>query len=75
MQLFDPDQVRVPSGHFIGGRLVRDADRLTVHRPSDAQAHAELPIADAGTVDAAVQDAWSAWRRSDWARRAPRTPT
>ena len=72
MQLFDPDQVRVPSGHFIAGRLVRDADRLTVHRPSDAQAHAELPIADAGTVDAAVQDAWSAWRRSDWARRAPR---
>lgn len=72
MQLFDPEQIRVPNGHFIGGRLVRDADRLTVHRPSDARAHAGLPIADAGMVDAAVQDAWSAWKRSDWARRAPR---
>jgi aldehyde dehydrogenase (NAD+) len=72
MQLFDPEQIRVPNGHFIGGRLVRDADRLTVHRPSDARPHAGLPIADAATVDAAVQDAWSAWKRSDWARRAPR---
>jgi aldehyde dehydrogenase (NAD+) len=45
---------------------------MVVQRPSDGQAHAELPLADADTVDAAVRDAWSAWRASDWARRAPR---
>jgi len=72
MQVFDPDQVSVPSGHFVDGRLVPEAGRLVVQRPSDGRAHAELPLADASTVDAAVQDAWSAWRRSDWASRAPR---
>jgi aldehyde dehydrogenase (NAD+) len=72
MQVFDPRQILVPSGHFIGGERVQDAARLTVLRPSDGQAHAELPIADAAMVDAAVQNAWHAWRRSDWARRAPR---
>ncbi|MGY2489234.1 aldehyde dehydrogenase family protein [Cupriavidus sp. CP313] len=72
MQIFDPQTVRVPSGHFIGGRLVPDAGRIAVRRPSDNQVHAELPLADAATVDAAVQDAWKAWRTSDWARRAPR---
>jgi aldehyde dehydrogenase (NAD+) len=72
MQAFDPRQIQVPSGHFIGGRLVPDTGRIVVHRPSDAQAHAELPLADADTVDAAVRDAWNAWRHSDWARRAPR---
>jgi len=72
MQLFQPEHIAVPSGHFIGGRLVPDAGRLAVHRPSDGQWHAELPLADASTVDAAVQDAWHAFRHSDWARRAPR---
>ena len=72
MPLFDPQSIAVASGHFIGGQLVSDTGRLTVLRPSDGQAHAELPVADASTVDAAVQDAWRAWRTSDWARRAPR---
>ncbi|KAF1021484.1 MAG: NAD/NADP-dependent betaine aldehyde dehydrogenase [Paracidovorax wautersii] len=72
MSLFDPDSIPVARGHFIGGRLVPDAGRITVRRPSDGQVHAELPLADADTVDAAVQNAWQAWRGSDWARRAPR---
>jgi aldehyde dehydrogenase (NAD+) len=72
MQVFDPRQIHVPSGHFIGGRLVPDAGRMNVQRPSDGQPHAELPLADAATVDTAVRDAWSHWRRSDWSRRAPR---
>ena len=72
MQVFDPHSIAVPSGHFIGGQLVCDTARLTVLRPSDSQIHAELPVADASTVDAAVQDAWRAWRTTDWARRAPR---
>jgi aldehyde dehydrogenase (NAD+) len=62
----------VPSGHFIGGQLVPDAGRIAVRRPSDNEVHAELPLADAAMVDAAVQNAWQAWRTSDWARRAPR---
>ncbi len=49
-----------------------DAGRIPVRRASDNQVHAELPLADAAAVDAAVQDAWKAWRTSDWARRAPR---
>lgn len=72
MQLFDPRSIAVTSGHFIGGRVVPDTARLSVLRPSDGQEHAGLPLADASTVDAAVQNAWQAWRSSDWARRAPR---
>ncbi|HEY1393441.1 MAG TPA: aldehyde dehydrogenase family protein [Methylibium sp.] len=72
MQVFHPDEVNVPSGHFMGGRLVPDAGRIDVLRPSDARHHATLPLADADTVDTIVRDAWSAWRSSDWARRAPR---
>jgi aldehyde dehydrogenase (NAD+) len=60
MQVFDPDQIAVSAGHYIGGRLVDDRARLTVHRPSDARPHAELPIADAAIVDAAVRRCWSA---------------
>ena len=70
--VFDPQTIRVPSGHFIGGQLVPDAGRIAVRRPSDNEVHAELPLADAAMVDAAVQNAWQAWRTSDWARRAPR---
>lgn len=70
--MFDPQTIRVPSGHFIGGQLVPDAGRIAVRRPSDNVVHAELPLGDAAAVDAAVLNAWQAWRTSDWARRAPR---
>ncbi|CAN7540132.1 aldehyde dehydrogenase family protein [Acidovorax sp. LjRoot194] len=72
MSVFDPNAVAVPSGHFIGGQLVSDTLRMPVLRPSDGHLHADLPLADRGTVDFAVQNAWQAWRQSDWARRAPR---
>lgn len=72
MQIFDPRSIAVQSAHFIGGRVVPDTERLSVLRPSDGQVHAGLPLADASTVDAAVQNAWQAWRHTDWARRAPR---
>ncbi|RZJ62742.1 MAG: aldehyde dehydrogenase family protein [Acidovorax sp.] len=72
MSVFDPNAVAVPSGHFIGGQLVSGTLRMPVLRPSDGQLHADLPLADRGTVDFAVQNAWQAWRQSDWARRAPR---
>jgi len=72
MPPFDPAAFQMPCGHFIGGRVVEAPDSLTVHRPSDGRPHAALPLADASTVDAAVRDADTAHRRSDWARRAPR---
>ncbi|KQM72613.1 aldehyde dehydrogenase [Xylophilus sp. Leaf220] len=72
MYAFDPRQIPTPSGHFIGGRFVPGSGRIAVRRPSDGQHHADLPLADADMVDAAVQNAWQAWRDGDWARRPPR---
>jgi aldehyde dehydrogenase (NAD+) len=72
MPNFDPAVFQMPCGHFIGGRIVEAPDALIVARPSDGCPHAALPLADAATVDAAVRDADAAFRRSDWARRAPR---
>jgi aldehyde dehydrogenase (NAD+) len=67
-----PIQAPVANGHFIAGRLVEEAGRLPVHRPSDAQLHARLRGADDAMGDAAVMDAHMAWQRSDWARCPPR---
>ncbi len=73
MERFDPDQLAVRSAHFIGGHFVEDgANALDVRRPSDGRVYAGLPVADADLVDRAVQDAWRAFKTSDWARCAPR---
>ena len=77
MDSFNPDDVAIRSGHFIGGEYV-DADvrggdrRLDVARPSDGVMYASVPLADAAQVDRAVDNAWQAFRRSGWARMAPR---
>jgi aldehyde dehydrogenase (NAD+) len=74
VQAFDPQQVSVPSGHFIHGvrTAAPESAMLDVLRPSDGQRYAEVPVANGTTVDHAVEDAWQAWRAGDWARRAPR---
>jgi aldehyde dehydrogenase (NAD+) len=72
MRSFEPDRIQVPCAHFIGGRLLAAPEEFTVNRPSDGKPHAGLPLADAVAVDAAVTDADTAWRHTDWARRAPR---
>lgn len=74
MPAFNPDQISVASGHFINGALlpIGTGASIEVRRPSDGQAYADLPLADAAMVDRAVQNAWTAWRSSDWARCAPR---
>ncbi|AOJ72465.1 MULTISPECIES: aldehyde dehydrogenase family protein [Burkholderia] len=72
MDSFDPARVAVRSAHFIGGRHVDGPGVIDVKRPSDGVAYAALPAADASLVDRAVDDAWLAFRTSDWARRAPR---
>jgi aldehyde dehydrogenase (NAD+) len=70
---FDPNAVRIPNGHFIDGRLVAETgNTLVVRRPSDNAVCAELPIANADTVDQAVQNAMHAYATSDWATGAPR---
>ncbi|MEN2470256.1 aldehyde dehydrogenase family protein [Burkholderia sp. GS2Y] len=72
MNSFDPAVVAVRSAHFIGGAFIDGAAALDVRRPSDGQVYATLPIADATLVDHAVENAWHAFKTSDWARRAPR---
>ena len=74
MDSFNPDSVTVRSGHFIGGAYFDGPPGacLDVARPSDARHYASLPLADADQVDAAVNNAWQAFRDSSWATMAPR---
>ena len=64
MDRFDPATIGVRSGHFIGGSYVDDdlGPRIEVARPSDGVLYASVPVADAATIDRAVQNAWAAWR-------------
>ncbi|MEO7493826.1 MAG: aldehyde dehydrogenase family protein [Massilia sp.] len=72
MDAMNPDSVSVQGAHFIGGAYVAERPSMDVHRPSDNRVYAGLPIADAAMVDWAVENAWSAFKTTDWARRAPR---
>jgi aldehyde dehydrogenase (NAD+) len=73
MQSFNPDEIQVSSGHYIGGRHVAgQGPAMDVRRPSDNAVYAGLPVADADLVDQAVQNAWSAFKSSTWATQAPR---
>ncbi|KQR77012.1 aldehyde dehydrogenase [Burkholderia sp. Leaf177] len=73
MNQFDPNTIKIPRGHFIGGELVDEGDeRIDVARPSDGVVYASLPIANAAMVDRAVENAWQAYQTSDWARISPR---
>lgn len=72
MHSFDPSRVQVRCAHFIGG-LYREAPALLdVSRPSDGQRYAGLPIADAALVDEIVENAWRAFKTSNWATCPPR---
>lgn len=68
MDSFNPDSVAIESSHFIGGRRVAGTGQMEVRRPSDNQLYAELPVADAEMVDRAVQNAWTAFKTSNWAQ-------
>jgi acyl-CoA reductase-like NAD-dependent aldehyde dehydrogenase len=72
MNSFDPNSVNVRCAHFIDGEYRDSSGRIDVSRPSDGQVYAELPLADADTVDEAVSNAHQAFVSSDWARRPPR---
>lgn len=72
MNDFAPESITFATGHYIDGQVVEAGERIPVARPSDLVDYAELPIADAETVDRAVADAAEAVRRSGWATQAPR---
>lgn len=69
---FDPDKIRVPTGHFIGGRLVAGGPTIDVVRPSDGRSMGSIPDATADIVDHAVRNSHESWRASGWGTRAPR---
>jgi len=70
---FSPQQVVVRSAHFIGGIYIEGQQSLLdVLRPSDGVVYAGLPVADAALVDHAVENAWQAFKTSDWASQSPR---
>ena len=72
---FDPDQLDLPRGHFIGGGYVAGAAGLAMRRPSDGAPMADAPLADAELVDRAVETAQRALRSSGWGGCAPRDRT
>ncbi|WP_250495027.1 aldehyde dehydrogenase family protein [Caballeronia sp. GAWG1-1] len=69
---FDPDQIALPSGHFIDGRIVAGASDIEVIRPSDAWLMGVIPDASDSVVDEAVENAHRNWRASKWGTCAPR---
>lgn len=73
--VFNPAQLTLPSGHFIGGRYVDAADsaaEIDVISPSTGQRIGGIPRADAAMVDDAVCAARAALARSGWGGVAPR---
>lgn len=72
MASFNPKDVRIPNSHFIGGKAINSRETIDVWRPSDGQVYASLSIADSNLVDQAVENAWQAFKQSDWASRSPR---
>ncbi|KPH79028.1 aldehyde dehydrogenase family protein [Bosea vaviloviae] len=69
---FAPESIAFSSGHYIGGKAVAAGQCIPVARPSDLVDYADLPVANADTVDHAVADAARAVASSGWATRPPR---
>lgn len=68
----DTDQIALPNRHFIGGLPVAGDDQIAVLSPSTGAVLGHIPIADAATVDRAVQAARTALETSNWGGIAPR---
>jgi len=73
MPSFNPQNVPLPAGHLIGGKIhPGNGERLRVNRPSDGQFLGEIPDGDAALVDLAVTNAHQSWLESGWGTCAPR---
>ena len=70
---FNPDEVKPPSGCFLGGQYVRgDGAEYDVIRPSDGHVIRAERGASAALVDRAVTAASKAFKTSGWASLPPR---
>ncbi|MGE3874416.1 MAG: aldehyde dehydrogenase [Parvibaculaceae bacterium] len=70
---FAPDDIVIPSGHFIDGQVQStDDDMIEVVRPSDGRFLGRIPDGSQETVERAVASAWNAFKTSGWPVRAPR---
>lgn len=73
MSDFDPDKVRLSTGHFINGQFVSASGKtMGIKRPSDGQHYADINEAGAETVGEAVSLAEDARIRSGWSSCSPR---
>lgn len=72
---FDPNQLPLPIGHFIGGALIEAKGGLGMQRPSDGKVYTECPIADPELVNHAVENAKAALKASNWGGVRPRERT
>ncbi|KAA5970247.1 MULTISPECIES: aldehyde dehydrogenase [unclassified Pantoea] len=73
MLSFDPENVSLPAGHYIGGQHVQGQGALSeVKRPSDGRVYAQLRDATPEDVDHAVTVAHQALKTSGWSGCAPR---
>ena len=71
---YDPDQLRLPPGCFIGGAFVRgDGREYDVVRPSDGIVAGREKGASSALVDRAVTEAARAFKTSCWATADPRS--
>lgn len=69
---FDPKGLSLPVGHFIGEKFLPANGVIPLFRPSDGEAFAECPVANADLVDQAVQTAKAALKVSRWGDVRPR---
>ena len=70
---YNPNELNVPSQHFIDGQWMDGGDdNITVIRPSDLREQGQLSSGSAKSVDLAVGAARTAFKKSGWARKAPR---
>ena len=76
MSDFDPDKVRLSTGHFINGQFVSASGKtMGIKRPSDGQHYADINEAGAETVGEAVSLAEDARIRSGWSSCSPPGPS
>ena len=73
---FDPSEIKIPSGHHIGGKFVELAgEEIEVLRPSDLQPMGVITDGGDAAVELAVAAAKKALAESNWAGMAPRERT
>ncbi|MGQ3485880.1 aldehyde dehydrogenase family protein [Roseovarius pacificus] len=68
----DPDGLKLPDAHFIGGAYINGPKEIEIRSPSTGDVLGSIPCAGADVVDLAVRTASEALERSGWATLRPR---